>query len=280
MRSWVTLNLDKDGETEFLEPGEYIACVRIWGDDGTEEGNQGMWIGRDLTTKCKNKYTWVYLVSSQSGFEPNKLLMIGIGLNETGGPTEAPVTFNVDMNRHIQNGEFVPGTDNVDVAGTFNDWNGSGWMTDDDGDGIYTITVSSMPIGEKIEFKYRINANWDTSEFPFGGPNREYRVRYWNDLHHVYNNGETTGIENISISFDYQIFPNPNNGSFRVIMKSDNYQSARITIFNSLGKSVFSETYQNCIELDEAINLSVPAGLYFIRLENGGTEHIEKVIVN
>ncbi|MBN1765788.1 MAG: hypothetical protein JW860_11060, partial [Sedimentisphaerales bacterium] len=162
IRSWVTLDILKDGETEFVDPGQYIACVRMWGDNGLEGGSQGMWIGRDLTTKSKAKYTYVYLVSSQSAFATDKLLMIGVNLNESGGPTEAPVTFNVDMNKHILSGEFNPGSDNVDVAGSFNEWAGSGFMADDDGDGIYTITVPAMAIGDTIEFKYRINANWDT----------------------------------------------------------------------------------------------------------------------
>ena len=36
--TWVTLDMEKDGETEFLEPGKYIAAVRFWGDDGDENG--------------------------------------------------------------------------------------------------------------------------------------------------------------------------------------------------------------------------------------------------
>ncbi len=279
LKKWVTLGLDKDGETEFLEPGEYIACVRMWGDNGTEEGVQGMYIGRDLTTKCVNKYTYVYLVSSQSGFSPNKLLMIGMGLNETGGPTEAPITFNVDMNMHIQNDDFHPGSDIVDVAGTFNNWEGSGAMTDDDGDGIYSVTIPSATIGETIEFSYRINANWETAEFPYGSPARTYQVKYWNDLHHVYNNGETTGIKIINLDLTCQVFPNPNSGRFTISLKSEKVHSYKLSLLNTLGKVVYSNNILNSISHVEEVNLDLAPGLYFITIENADSKRVEKVIV-
>ena len=37
--SWVTLPVTKDGETEFLQPGNYAACVRMWGTDPNDPTN-------------------------------------------------------------------------------------------------------------------------------------------------------------------------------------------------------------------------------------------------
>ena len=238
-----------------------------------------MWIGRDLTTKCVNKYTWVYLVSSQSGFSPNKLLMIGINLNEEGGPTAAPITFNVDMNKHILNGEFNPGSDFVDVAGTFNDWGGSEALSDDDGDGIYTITIPDFTIGSEIEFKYRINANWDTSEFPFGGPNREYTVRYWNDLNHVYNGGETTGIETVQTEVSTIVYPNPNDGKFVIEINLDKTDNLNISLSNAIGKTVYTNKISNSLAHIEQIDLELPSGLYFLVIENSQQKTVRKIIV-
>jgi uncharacterized protein (DUF2147 family) len=76
--------------------------------------------------------------------------------------TDPMVTFNVDMSFQITLGNFVVGTDFLDVAGTLNEWGGGDLLTDDDSDGIYTgtFTVAEGP----MEYKFRINGNWDTSE--------------------------------------------------------------------------------------------------------------------
>jgi hypothetical protein len=279
VRTWVTMEISKDGETEFLEPGEYVAAVRIWGDNGTATGTQGMWIGRDLTTKSTLEYTYIYLISSQSEFATDKLLLIGMNLNEAGGPTKAPVTFNVDMNKHIANGEFIPGTDKVDVAGSFNGWSGSDFLNDADGDGIYSITVNDLLIGETIEFKYRINANWDTSEFPLGGPNRKYRVNYWNILNHVYNNGLTNGIQGNQMDASIVIYPNPNTGVFTLRLSSDKMQTYHISICNTLGVIVYSNHVPSCFTVNEEIKLEQPAGLYFLVISNEAGRQTEKLVI-
>ncbi len=279
IRTWVTLDISKDGETEFLEPGVYVACVRIWGYNGTAGGSQGMWIGRDLTTKSKLEYTYIYVVSTQAEFATDKLLLIGINLNEAGGPTKAPVTFNVDMNKHIANGEFIPGSDKVDVAGSFNAWLGSDFLTDLDGDGIYSITVNDLQIGGTIEFKYRINANWDTSEFPSGGPNRKYQVNYWNILNHVYNNGITNGIQSFLMDASIGLYPNPNTGEFTLRLSSEKMQSYQISICNTLGVIVYANQVRDCYAVNQAIRLEQPAGLYFLVISNESGRKTEKIII-
>ena len=72
------------------------------------------------------------------------------------------VTFSVDMSFQITLGNFIVGTDFVDVAGTLNGWGGGDVLTDTDGDGIYEGTFDVAP-GD-VEYKFRINGNWDTSE--------------------------------------------------------------------------------------------------------------------
>ncbi len=85
------------------------------------------------------------------------------------------VLFKVNMNYQMELENFDPTTDFVDVAGNFNGWSGSGAMDDSDGDGIYTQTISGFNVGDNLEFKFRINGDWNTAEFP-GGSNRTYTV--------------------------------------------------------------------------------------------------------
>lgn len=100
------------------------------------------------------------------------------------------VQFQVNMNQQIALGNFNPGTQTVDIAGTFNNWGApTTVLSDTDSNGIYTAAVT-LTIGATIQFKTRINALWNgTEEFSGGGPNRNYTVAangvvsYWyNDI--------------------------------------------------------------------------------------------------
>ncbi|MBL7136510.1 MAG: T9SS type A sorting domain-containing protein [Candidatus Marinimicrobia bacterium] len=102
------------------------------------------------------------------------------------------VTFKVNMAYQIKTESFNPASDYVDIAGSFNGWNGENHhLADADADSVWEITLDSlMAPGDVIEFKFRINGSWDTAEFPGGGPNRTYAVEpgaqeyycWWNDF--------------------------------------------------------------------------------------------------
>jgi len=104
------------------------------------------------------------------------------------------ITFKVNMSHQISLGNMNPATDSLDIAGNFNGWDGiNHQLTDADADSIYEITIDDtalIHVGDNLEFKFRINGNWDTSEFPGGGPNRTYTVVagaqeysvWWNDF--------------------------------------------------------------------------------------------------
>ncbi len=85
------------------------------------------------------------------------------------------LTLNCDMNYQIAAGNFDAALDSLDVAGSFNGWGAMDYLSDDDGDGIYSIDITPIDPGA-IEFKFRINGDWNTSEFAGGGANRELFV--------------------------------------------------------------------------------------------------------
>lgn len=91
------------------------------------------------------------------------------------------VSFNVNMMYQEVLENFDPDQNFVDVAGTFNGWDGSDHvLEDEEGDMIYSITIDGFTPGETIEFKFRIDGAWDgREEFPGEGPdgNRSYTVQ-------------------------------------------------------------------------------------------------------
>jgi len=103
-----------------------------------------------------------------------------------------PITFQVNMTYQVELGNFDPGSDFVDIAGTFNDWGDPlTQLTDANVDTLYEITLEGFTPLETIEFKFRINGQWDGSEeFPEGGPNRVYTVQESNNHIEVWYNDE------------------------------------------------------------------------------------------
>lgn len=87
-------------------------------------------------------------------------------------PDEIYVTFQVDMSVQIFNGWFVPGADTSAVSGSMNGW--TSWeLADADGDEVYTGEYAFYgSVGDMIEYKYRINDNYEL----YGLPNRSFTI--------------------------------------------------------------------------------------------------------
>ncbi len=107
------------------------------------------------------------------------LMILVAGLVTATSARAVDVTFQVRMAYQVELGNFDPDSDFVDLAGTFNGW-GTDPLTplaDADGDTIYEVTLDGFTPSEYIEFKFRLNGQWDGSEeFPGAGNNRVYTV--------------------------------------------------------------------------------------------------------
>ncbi|MDO9511030.1 MAG: T9SS type A sorting domain-containing protein [Bacteroidales bacterium] len=92
-------------------------------------------------------------------------------------PGTWPYRVIVDMNAEITAGRFDPATEYVDVAGGMNGWGGYDVLFDRGAKGgRYEASFLGDPNFPTIDFKFRINSNWDNAEFPSGGPNRSYTI--------------------------------------------------------------------------------------------------------
>lgn len=275
---FVTLPITKDGETEFLQPGNYATMVRMWGTDPNDvtNGSNGLSVGWDMTTKESN--TLMYQAVGGAWYGTGKLNMIGFNIGGTGAPTQAPVTFNVDMTKHIASGEFKPETDKVDVSGFAATWNAVADMTDVDGDGIYTVTVDAMPVSKVIEYKYRINGTAEA--YPTTGYiYRRYTVRYWNVLNNTYNGGVTTGVPSESLTASFSVYPNPTQGAFNVAITNRVASDLVITLTSIQGQVIYQNKLTGVMTYDETIDIKLAKGFYFLTVNNGQEVKVQKVVV-
>jgi hypothetical protein len=72
------------------------------------------------------------------------------------------VTFKVDMSIRIATGKFVPTNDTVFVRGSFNGWGKTAMV--DDGDSVYSVTVTGQPQNTDLSYKFYYNAgsSWES----------------------------------------------------------------------------------------------------------------------
>ena len=154
------------------------------------------------------------------------------------------VTFDVNMNVQALMENFTIGTDIVDIAGSFNGW-GSDLMVleDADGDSVYSMTLTGVYPGETLEYKFRMNSNWDTSEFPNGGPNRVYVVPDTNSVvYNWYDDVEVyVGVDLAAIPTEFALhnnYPNPFNPITNIKYDIPENTYVRLSIYNMLGQHV------------------------------------------
>lgn len=167
------------------------------------------------------------------------------------------VTFQVDMNVQIAQGNFDAANDVVTIAGGFNNWlneppaNSEKTMADDDADGIYTKTLAMAP-NSTYEYKYNIGLGWDGKDEFQGQPNRSVTVGatdmtvdvvFFNDL-------AATGIPApVTFNVDMRL---PERGDFDrashnvfVAGSFTDWQNNAIIMSDEDGDSVFTVTVSN-----------------------------------
>jgi hypothetical protein len=189
-----------------------------------------------------NPPVWHFTSSNSAAFETqlldlatagyvNKVVFIGFRLTTASGGDKLAIddikveetvtqfkslTFIVNMSNYIADSLFNPKTDTVDVAGTFNNYDGTKNIlsivpgTDSS---VYSTTIPGFLDGDRLEFKFRINSSWDDSivEFPYGQPNRIWTIEHDKYTYTCYYNdqGVPFGIPENGLMGQVNLYPNP-----------------------------------------------------------------------
>jgi len=91
--------------------------------------------------------------------------------------------------------------------------------------------------------------------------------------------GETASINNFSLS-DFNLYPNPNNGSFSVEFSSNTAENIHISVFDSRGRKIFNQSYSNNGSFSQNIDLKdVEAGIYLVVIKDGENSQTRKIAV-
>jgi len=104
---------------------------------------------------------------------------------------------------------------------------------------------------------------------------------------HYYLNGVTfhendflSSVENITSPVaDFNIYPNPNNGSFSINFTMKNTENGSLKVMNTLGSVVYQENISGSMTKSYDFN-HLPTGMYFVELESAAGRTVKKMIRN
>jgi hypothetical protein len=89
----------------------------------------------------------------------------------------------------------------------------------------------------------------------------------------------TTLSNNEVVKNNFNIFPNPNNGTFTIRFNdlSDDYS---VEVFDISGRIVFEDYYTQSSNLEQTISIDKPSsGVYFVNVKSGSSIITEKIII-
>ena len=86
----------------------------------------------------------------------------------------------------------------------------------------------------------------------------------------------TASASSISSALSFNVYPNPSSGQEIVVTASKSSQPSRLVIYNALGGIVKTETFDSA---QYKVDVSkIPAGLYFIWLDQAGEKSMKRFI--
>ncbi len=197
--------------------------------------------------------------------------------------TSSKVNFQVNMKDMIKAGTFNPATESVDISASFNSFGATvTTLKDDDADGIYTYSSSTMEIGTKITYKYRINAKNDgREEFVNSSYLREYIVPEGEST--VKNNYQTqvsTGVKSIVVHPVTAVYPIPASKELNIEYSKDNTGTMHYHIADLIGVNRISSSFEANASGQQSLSCEgLTSGTYLLTVEFKGISKTYKVVV-
>ena len=200
-------------------------------------------------------------------------------------PVPVDVTFVLDLSGHPSDSAFIRG-------GTINNWASPGLpMSDDDGDNVWEITLSRMS-GETIEYKYNKGTSAGSTEESLDPATNDSTCtltsgQYTNRLLMTSTNDSilpvncweecgpcaNIGMEEEAASFVVK----PNPASDVLFIENTTGTTSNVAVYSITGARVMETTFEAEARLDVA---SLPRGMYIVRVQNGITEKVVRVVLN
>jgi WD40 repeat protein len=86
----------------------------------------------------------------------------------------------------------------------------------------------------------------------------------------------TDGVEDPAAETENKIYPNPSDGNIHLLIGAG---KTTVCVFDLLGKNVFNETFSQAVPATQAIQLHTEPGMYFVKVNNGRNQSVQRIEV-
>jgi hypothetical protein len=161
------------------------------------------------------------------------------------------------------------------------------WSTASERENAYFIIESSNN-GTSWNFESKVSGNGTTSTITYYSEKlNNISLSKYIRLRQVDLNGVQSDLRTITLSceqeeYDFQIFPNPNNGNFDLIFYANSTESTSdLVIYDTKGSLIYIESHKINLGLNKlSISKKMAEGVYFLNLINPyKTSEFKKMII-
>ena len=204
--------------------------------------------------------------STPTNVNRNSTYSLTVNVN-TDGAYDTNTKVWIDWN---QNCSFDDPGETYDLGDAFNVANGA------TGNSPLSVTIPvNATLGNTImrvstKYKDDVDDLPTSCENGFDGEVEDYKLNVLATL-----NVETFGFDN------FNVFPNPNNGTFNIKLNGSLESHINIAVYDVRGRNIFKKMFDNVGDFNEEIQLNqAQSGMYVLKVSDGLRTSTKKIIVN
>jgi PKD repeat protein len=165
------------------------------------------------------------------------------------------------------------------------------WVLSGSADGVKWVTLDSVtansfsarmqkkmffitkPNSSKYTF-FRLNMNTDNSSTTY------MQLSEWQLM--VIDISNVTAVNDIPAADNLSIYPNPNNGNFKIHTSVNDNENYMLHVMNLLGETIYTERLvPTGNTLEKEVNLGpISPGIYLLSIEGGREKYTQKIVVH
>ncbi len=197
----------------------------------------------------------------------------------------ANIEFMLDMNEAISDGWFIADEHSVELVSNLNNFGDNKIeLTDDDNNGIYTISENEVLIGSRVDYKYSVSKEGETvEEFADSNFTRNYRILEGeNQVYDKYEGGKFNTITSLESQLASQIslYPNPAKNQIQLELPKEFGKNISYKIVGIDGKIHFQEEISNLGDSFSVGLSGLANGLYLIEIQTEKGKVAKRFVVN